>query len=153
MRTLKSLAMGCVCGTLFMGFSVGVSDAVTVYTNEVTVESALDIFSATRTTWNDFTDAGGLNSSSNYHGIEVSSLSVDFTNDDKLKGFSMIVDQARNPPKRIREALGQAFGIQPGDWKVESGSVASGKATYNNLRFIYLCDTRQCNIAVGPQEN
>lgn len=82
------------------------------------LEAALNPYTGTYKKFQDFKDNGGLNTVSDYYGLQVREVMAEFRRKDALKIAVMRVSGA-TAPKAIRQALNTACGTVESDWTRE----------------------------------
>lgn len=114
-------------------------------------EAAIDPYTGSKSLWDKFVDNGGLNSDSNYYGIPVREVNIQW-HEEKIKLVLMIVSKSV-APAMIRRALSKGCGVAESNWQTETGNLIRGVAKKGNLECSYLTNDAARNYDVSIQLN
>jgi hypothetical protein len=113
------------------------------------LEAAIDPVSGSSELWDMFVDNGGLNGISNYYGMQVQGINVQW-HQGKVKIALMNVSKSV-APVTVRSALSKGCGVQDSDWSIETGSLIKGNARNGKIECSYLTNDSARNYDVVIQ--
>ena len=122
------------------------NEAKVIVNSKNMLEAAIDPFTGSQDLWNEFRDKGGLNNTSNFYGIPVAELSVQW-HEGKVKMALMNVSKAVSPSD-IRTALSKACAVTEKDWVKKTGALVTGKVQNGNIVCDYLTNDSATNYDV-----
>ena len=110
------------------------------------LEQVVSPLTGTRALWNKFKDEGGLDSNSDFYGLNITNISVKFI-DDKVS-FALLNTSKSTAPKQIRASLANVCKGRDDDWKFENGSLTKGEILSGGVTCSYLTNDTARNYDI-----